>query len=98
MNEQVEVTNNPDRSRFEIKLGAEFAFLEYRFYEGRIALMHTLVPEEFEGHGYASMLAKAAFDYARQQGMEVMVYCPFVSAYVKRHPEYNDLVYSRSAS
>jgi len=92
------VQNNPTRSRFEMQLGTEFAYMEYRFYEGRIALMHTLVPREHEGHGYAGMLAKAAFDYAKQQGIEVMVYCPFVAAYLKRHPEYLPMVVSRPSA
>jgi uncharacterized protein len=31
-------------------------------------------------------------EWAREKGKRVMVYCPFVAAYLKRHPEYNDIV------
>jgi len=63
--------------------------LEYRFYKTGIALMHTLVPPPLEGRGIASALAKYAFDYAKEHTMRVKVYCPFVAAFLKRHPEYN---------
>ena len=49
--------------------------------------MHTLVPESMEGKGVASALAAYAFEYAKKHKMPVMVYCPFVSAYLKKHPE-----------
>ena len=75
---------------FELREGKEIAFLEYRFYKKNIAFMHTEVPESMIGKGIASALAKFAFDYAKQIGKLVMVYCPFVAAFLKRHPEYNE--------
>lgn len=76
--------------RFEIHEGDEVAFLEYRFYQKDIAFMHTEVPKSMEGKGAASALAAFAFKYAAEQKKPVMVYCPFVSSYVKRHPEVRD--------
>jgi predicted GNAT family acetyltransferase len=83
------ITNNEALHRFETTMQNETAFLEYRMYKGDIALMHTLVPHALEGQGIASALAKFAFDYAKQHNMPVMVYCPFVAVFLKRHPEYN---------
>jgi predicted GNAT family acetyltransferase len=54
--------------------------------------MHTRVPGELEGQGYGGALAKAALDYARANGLKVIPTCPFVSAYLRRHKEYADLV------
>src|SRR5689334_22070079 len=86
------VVNNEQQQRFEIHVGDEVAFLEYRFHQNEIALMHTLVPESLGGKGLAATLAKYALDWAREHKMPVIVYCPYVSAYLKRHPEYNDIV------
>lgn len=86
---EVTITHNPELHRFETTVQNETAILEYRLYKGDIALMHTLVPPALEGQGIASQLAKFAFDYAKQHNMPVMVYCPFVAAFLKRHPEYN---------
>jgi len=55
-------------------------------------LLHTEVPPEHEGQGYGGALAKAALDYARAEKLRVIPTCPFVRAYVKRHPEYAALV------
>jgi len=76
--------------RFETTDEADTAYLEYRFYKGNLALMHTLVPESRKGQGLASALAEYAFRYASEHNKKVMVYCPFVAAYVKRHPEVKD--------
>ena len=73
--------------QFEIHEGDDVAFLEYRFYKNDIALMHTSVPESMEGKGIASALAAFAFNYAKENKKLVMVYCPFVATYIKRHPE-----------
>ena len=85
---QHNIVDNKENMRFEIKEGHETAFMEYRFYNKSIALMHTEVPEAFKGQGLANALAVYAFDYAKSHQMPVMVYCPFVAAFVKRHPEY----------
>ncbi|PPL00929.1 GNAT family N-acetyltransferase [Parapedobacter indicus] len=81
-----EIINNTQNLRFEIHLGTEVAYLEYRFYKKDIAFMHTFVPEAFKGKGIASQLAQYAFAYAKREKKPVMVYCPFVSKYVKAHP------------
>lgn len=81
------IHNNEATPHFEIREGDEVAFLEYRFYKKSIAFMHTLVPASMEGKGAASALVAYAFEYAKKHNMPVMVYCPFVSTYLKRHPE-----------
>lgn len=53
--------------------------------------MHTWVPEKLSGQGIASSLAKAGLEYARQKGFEIVVLCPFVKAYLKKHQEFDDL-------
>jgi len=83
----IKIRNNEQQMRFEAQAGEDVAFLEYRFYKKDIALMHTSVPESMEGKGIASTLAAFAFNYAKENKKLVMVYCPFVAAYIKKHPE-----------
>ena len=91
----VTVNNNEANQRFEVQREGETAFLEYRWYKGDLALMHTEVPESLEGKGVASALAHHALEYAREKNLKIMVYCPFVAKYLKRHPEYNALIDKR---
>ena len=83
-----EVHHNQKNMHFEVAEEGEVAFLEYRMYKGDIALMHTQVPAALEGKGVASALAVYAFKYAEEHKLPVMVYCPYVAAFIKRHPEY----------
>lgn len=88
----VTVTDNTERSRFEVNLDGHTAFAEYRLKPGRIVLPHTVVPPEFEGKGVASALARYAFGHARAQGLKVVPTCPFMAGWVKKHPEEHDIV------
>jgi len=90
--EPLNIINNTERQQFQVQAEGEIASLEYRTNDGKIVLMHTEVPDNLGGHGIGSALAEYAFKYARANHLPVKVYCPFVQAYLKRHPEYNDLI------
>lgn len=92
MEEKVTVINNLENQQFQAIVQEERAYLEYRWLKEDLALMHTYVPESLEGKGLASALAKFALEYAKEKNLQVIVYCPFVATYLKRHPEYNFLV------
>ncbi len=88
-----EVRDNPARSRFEMASGGAVAFVEYeRAGGGRIALLHTEVPEALSGQGVGSRLVRGVLDRIRADGLKVVPRCEFVAAYVERHPEYRDMV------
>jgi predicted GNAT family acetyltransferase len=86
------VVNNKDKRRFEVFLNGEFAFIDYMYYKKDIAFMHTTVPESFRGKGIAAAMAVTALDFARQEHRKIMLYCPFMSKYVREHPDYHTLV------
>lgn len=89
----VQVTMNTDKHRFEVNLDGEVAFAEYSMVDHGMILPHTVVPEAFEGKGVASALAKGALGYAREHDLKVIPTCPFMSAYIKKHPEWHDIVH-----
>jgi len=85
-----------DRSarQFRAGTGEAAAVLQYRLTPGRITFLHTLVPEALRGRGLAQRLARAGLEHAKAEGLRVVPLCPFVRAYVERHPEYRALVES----
>ena len=89
---QLSITNNDQRQQFQAEIDGQLASLEYRLHEGRIVLMHTEVPPALGGRGIGSALVEYALNYARTHHLPVKIYCPFVAAYVKRHPEQQDIV------
>jgi predicted GNAT family acetyltransferase len=88
----VEVKNNPSHGQFEVHMDDATAFLRYQQKDRSIYLIHTEVPDEFEGHGIGSALTQAGLDFARENKLRVIPLCPFVQSYLKRHPEYQDLL------
>jgi predicted GNAT family acetyltransferase len=93
MADEIEVADNREASRFEITVGGEPAgFAAYRLRGAKIVLTHTEVDSAFEGHGLGGRLAAAALDASRDAGLTVAPVCPFIAQYIKRHPDYLDLV------
>ena len=88
----MQVINNKKLFRFEIALPeGEYATLEYRWLKGRIVLMHTIVPAPARGKGVGGELVKFVMEHIREQGLKIIVYCPFVAAWLKTHKGYDDL-------
>ena len=89
----VRVTDAPERQRYEIYLDERLAGVAvYRPAPGRLIFTHTEVDSEFEGRGLGSRLAKGALDDTRARGLRATIKCPFIGDYVRRHPEYADLL------
>ncbi|MEO5589955.1 MAG: GNAT family N-acetyltransferase [Gemmatimonadaceae bacterium] len=86
------VTDNPDRSQFELTIGDETAVAAYTRESGRITFTHTQVPESLEGQGYGTQLAKGALGKARAEGLKVVPRCAFIADFIEKNPEYADLV------
>jgi len=93
MAEELSVVHDQQGSRFCVKLQGYEACLMYSQQGTGIDLYHTYVPEVFRGRGIAERLCKAAFAYAKEQGLTVIPSCSYISDYyLKRHPEYEPLV------
>lgn len=86
------IKHNEAMHRFEVVEDETLSVLEYRFGDGTLTLTHTGVPESVGGKGIASDLVKHALDLARANRWRVRPDCSYVAAYIKRHPEYQDLV------
>jgi predicted GNAT family acetyltransferase len=86
------VTHNQAEHRFEIAVDGRTAFLEYHLGRDFVSLVHTEVPTEMEGRGIGGKLAKAGLEFARGANLKVIPSCPFVASYIRRHPEYLELV------
>ena len=93
--EPAKVEDRQESNRYEIEVDGEVAYLTYRRKPDHMLLAHTEVPESLRGRGLGQVLARHAMDEARNTGTHVVVKCPFVTAWLRRHPEYDDLVIAR---
>jgi hypothetical protein len=90
----VQVTDNPDQSRFEAHVNGELAgFAAYQRADDLITFTHTKVFDAFEGEGVGSALARGALDAVRANGTrEVLPRCAFIRGWIEKHPDYHELV------
>ena len=87
-----EVKNNTAQNRYELEVDGELAVANYERQPGRLVFTHTVVPDAISGRGVASILIRGALDGARAQQLKIVPQCQFVAAFVKKHPEYQDLI------
>jgi predicted GNAT family acetyltransferase len=86
------VSNNPAHHRYELAVDDHIAATYYQIADGAITFVHTEVPPELGGKGIGSILIKGALDQVRADGLKVIAQCPFVKAYIDKHPDYADLL------
>jgi predicted GNAT family acetyltransferase len=86
------VRDNKSASRFELDVGTEVAFANYRRTPSAVIITHTETPRTLRGRGIASELVQGALQLIRAEGLKVVAGCGFVVDYLQKHPEYTDLV------
>ncbi|HYF61182.1 MAG TPA: GNAT family N-acetyltransferase [Herpetosiphonaceae bacterium] len=88
----LEVRDNPDQKRFEVRVGEHLAIAEYLHSGDRIIFSHTAVPPALQGQGIGDALIRGALEQVKARSLGVVAMCPFVAAYVAKHPEYAPLL------
>lgn len=93
--------------RFTLDIDGERGVLDYILSDGALSggkqsdaalhdrvmtIVHTGVPPPIGGRGIASELTRAALDVARREGWKVVPACSYAAAFLRRHPEYADLL------
>lgn len=86
------VTDNRDAARYELTVDGHTAFAAYKRAGDTLIFDHTVVPSEIGGRGIATRLIAAALNDVRSRGLKLVPQCPFVAAYIEKHPEQRDLV------
>lgn len=88
-----DVADNAAALQYEIAVDGEPAgSIRYTRDGDTITMVHTEVEPKFEGQGVGAELVKRALDDVRAKGEHVVPLCPFVAAFLRRHPDYADLV------
>jgi predicted GNAT family acetyltransferase len=89
----MDVVHDPDHSRFVVSVDGNTAEIQYaRVGDDVLDLRHTEVPPELQHRGVGDALAIGAFDYARANGLRLVLTCPFLRRWILSHPEQRDIV------
>jgi predicted GNAT family acetyltransferase len=91
--DEIHVSDNPAESRYEIRVGEALAgFLDYRVRGDVVSMLHTEIDPKVQTKGLGTRLVADALADTQARGRTVKPYCPFVAAYIREHPQYEDLV------
>lgn len=90
--EKIDVRHNLEEHRFELTVDGHLAVLDYIMMDDIIIFTHTGVPPEIEGGNAGVRLVETGLEHARENGLGVRSKCWFVSKYLRRHPEHQDLL------
>ena len=89
----MDIIHDPDDLRFYAKVAGEEAELTYTYPEETVLdFDYAYLPPAARNQGGSDHLVKAGLEFARENNYQVIPSCPVVEAYVKRHPEYKDLI------
>jgi predicted GNAT family acetyltransferase len=91
---EVKIVDNPEHHRVEARTdtGQLAGFSQYYVRDGTYVFFHTEVVEEYNGQGIGSQIADGVIDFVRGRGMPISPECPFIRAYMKKHPETQDVL------
>jgi hypothetical protein len=86
------VVINEGSNQFEIRLEDDVAYIDYKWYNEMLILLYIFVPVPYRGKNISTILIRYALDHAREKGVKIKVFCPYIAKYIRMHPEYQDLL------
>ena len=85
------IHHDVERHRFETEVDGHVGYVEYALGGGVMSINHTIVPGAIGGRGIAAKLVQAAVDFAQAEGLKIDPQCSYAEAWMRRHPQYDDL-------
>ncbi len=93
MNERIEITHNPEESRYELRVDGELVSIaEYSSSGDKLVFDHTETAPDWGGKGLAACVVGAALEDVRTRNLKIVPSCWYVRQFVDEHPEFRDLV------
>ena len=87
-----QVLDNRELQRFELPVGDQVVFADYRRQPGRLVITHVEAPPNLRGKGVAGALMQGMLDQVRAAKLKVLPLCPYARAWMQRRPDYRDLM------
>ncbi|WP_227997175.1 GNAT family N-acetyltransferase [Nocardia australiensis] len=93
------VVRNGDKNRYEVYYGGQLAgFSEYEERDDETVFIHTEIDDAFSGKGLGSTLAEQAIEDVIARGRVIRPLCPFIKAYLDKHPQYDEHVIGKGTT
>jgi predicted GNAT family acetyltransferase len=86
------VRDNRERGRYELEIGGQIVFANYRRNGATLVIPHVEAPIPLRGTGAAGRLLQGIMEIARAEGLKIVPRCGYASAWMRRHKEHRDLL------
>ena len=90
--ERYVVNMNESTNRFEVQTDEDVSYIDYRWYNQTLIFLYIFVPPAYRGKGISNVLMQYSLDYAKNKGVKIKVFCPYIAKYIRTHPEYKELI------
>ena len=87
------VRDNPDRCRYELVIDGEIVSIaDYDLRDTTLVVPHVETAPAHRGRGNADRLMAGMLADLRVTGRTIVPICPFAAAYIRDHPDQQDLL------
>ena len=86
------VSDNPERQRFELDIGGEIVFADYRRQPDTLVIRYVEAPPALRGTGASDRLMHGIMAIAEAEQRKVVPLCGYASAWIRRHKRYLHLL------
>lgn len=91
MEKNVILFDNKEKQQYEFHIEGFTPLIQYTRDKDQISLISTQVPSQLGGRGIASALIEEVLKDIEKQGLSLIPICPFIIAYIEKHPEWQKL-------
>lgn len=86
------IAHHPEKQQFTTEVEGHIAHIDYELHNQVMNITHTIVPDAIGGRGIAGKLMETALNTAKEKAWKVIPSCSYAEVYIKRHPEFEDLL------
>jgi predicted GNAT family acetyltransferase len=87
-----DVRDNGPAGRFELAIGGQLAFANYRLTGSTLTITHVEAAVALRGTGAADRLMRGIMEHARRDGLKIVPLCSYAAAWARRNPAFQDLL------
>lgn len=88
----LEIAHNKAENRFEVWIEGNLSKLDYIQDGKNFVITHVGVHPDLRGQGVAGKIVQVSLEYAKEKSLRVIPMCSYAAAYMRRHPEYAQLM------
>lgn len=86
------ISDNQEKSRFELAVGGQTVFADYRRSGGTLVISYVEAPPSLRGTGAAGRLMEGVMAVARSERLKVVPLCGYAAHWIQRHKQHKDLL------